>query len=81
MTEISQVPEVVRKCISRRFGLAPSSITDATVAADVAGWDSLAYAELLMMIEQGVGVDLPVHDLLHADNVGHLIRTIQDYLS
>ncbi len=81
MTEARQVPEVVRKCISGRFGIASSSITDTTIAADVAGWDSLAYAELLMMIEQNIGVDLPVHNLLHVDNVGQLIREIQDYLS
>ena len=76
----SDVPQIVRKCISRRFGVDAKSITDKTVAADVPGWDSLAYAELLMMIEQSLDVILRVNELLYAEDVGVLTLKIQEQL-
>ena len=76
----ADVPQIVRKCIARRFGVDVKSITDKTVAADVPGWDSLAYAELLMMIEQSLDVMLPVNQLLYVEDVGALTLKIQEQL-
>jgi acyl carrier protein len=75
MTE-EEVFESVRDAIRVRFGAPKASINRTTVAADIAGWDSVNHAALLMELEVMLGKELPVEDLFSVANVGDLCAQI-----
>lgn len=54
------------------FQVPAASVTRATQAADVQGWDSLAHARVIMSIERHCGVRLPARQAFEAANVGAL---------
>lgn len=51
-------------------------VTDATVASDVDGWDSLSHSILIMKIEEEFGTDLPMERIYEVNNVGELVDLI-----
>ena len=54
------------------FGDDDLTITDATTAEDVEGWDSAAHISLMFGIEEEFGVRFSDEELTAFDNVGEL---------
>lgn len=52
------------------------SLTDATTAADVPGWDSLSHITLIGTIEDEFDIKFPMKDVVHMKNVGELVDKI-----
>lgn len=53
-------------------------ITDATSAADIEDWDSIANINLMVAIEQGFGVRFRGNELGEFRNVGELKRFLEE---
>ena len=57
------------------------AINDATTAADINGWDSMAHINLIVAIEKQFGVKFTAADIgaMRGDgqNVGHLVRLLE----
>ncbi len=71
---------IVTKAIAVQFGVSESSITPATVAADVEGWDSFAHSQLVMAVERGLPRSLPVRPWLGARKVADLADLVRKIL-
>lgn len=56
----------------------PVSISRATRAMDVRGWDSLSHTMILMNLEDGFGVELPMDRVLRLGTVGDLVDLIAE---
>jgi acyl carrier protein len=56
------------------FGDVP--LTAATVAADIAGWDSLTHVSLLLAVEETFGVRFSLGETEKTRNVGELVELI-----
>ena len=56
-------------------------IGDATAAADVDGWDSLAHINLVVAIESGFGVSFAAQEITALENVGDLKKLLAKKLA
>jgi acyl carrier protein len=56
-------------------------LTDATVAGDVAGWDSLAHVNFMFSIEREFGVQFSEEEFVGFRDIGHLKRLLGDKLN
>jgi acyl carrier protein len=56
----------------------PVAITRETKAMDVRGWDSLTHTMVLMQIEDGFGIRLPIDRVLGLNSVGELVDLIAE---
>ena len=52
------------------------TLTDATTAADVPGWDSLNHITLIGTVEDEFDVKFPMKDVVGMKNVGELVDKI-----
>ncbi len=57
------------------------SITRNTRAMDVRGWDSLSHTMILMQLEDGFGIRLPMERVLRLATVGDLVDLIAELKS
>ena len=63
--------------IFREYFENPSlSLSDATTARDVEGWDSLAHVSLVVAIEKEFGIQLGVKHSSKLKNLGELVNAI-----
>jgi acyl carrier protein len=77
MTSESQaVLDRVATVMQRTFRSGSIAISARTTSADVAGWDSLSHALLIMGIEQEFGIVLPFEEVYALNNVGELVELI-----
>lgn len=53
-------------------------VTDATVAGDVAGWDSLMHITLISTVEDEFDIQIPMKDIVTLKDVGHLVDLIAE---
>jgi acyl carrier protein len=53
------------------------NLTDEMTAEDVEGWDSLSHFTLIVSVERSFHVKLTLAEIQRLDNVGALIRLIQ----
>ena len=56
----------------------PVPITRDTCAMDVRGWDSLSHTMILMNLEDGFGLRLPIERVLRLSTVGDLVDLIAE---
>lgn len=56
----------------------PVPISRATRAMDVRGWDSLSHTMILMNLEDGFGIQLPMDRVLRLGTVGDLVDLIAE---
>jgi acyl carrier protein len=56
----------------------PVTITRATQAMEVRGWDSLSHTMILMQLEDGFDVRLPMERVLGLSSVGDLVDLIAE---
>jgi acyl carrier protein len=65
--------------IRRTFRLTESvEIMRETTSADIAGWDSLSHALLIMGIEEEFSLILPLDRMYELGNVGELLDVIRN---
>lgn len=70
---------LVRQVIASEFGVDPASITAATVAGDVMGWDSFSHGTLILELESVLGQSLPLERTLEVQNVGELAQLVEEF--
>jgi acyl carrier protein len=56
-------------------------LTDATVAAEVPGWDSLSHINVVLAVEKHFGVRFKSAEVLRLKNVGDLQRLVDSKLA
>jgi acyl carrier protein len=66
----------LRGVIGATFEIDPASVTEATTAAEVPGWNSLSHLILLTGIEKEFDVELPMAQAYAAQNIGEMVRLI-----
>jgi acyl carrier protein len=66
------------RIIRETVGCGPVTITRETRAMDVRGWDSLSHTMILMQLEDGFGIRLPMERVLTLGSVGELIDLIAE---
>jgi acyl carrier protein len=71
-----ELVDIVMSGISEQFGVGKQSLSEATVASDVAGWDSFSHGQLLLGIETRLGRPLQLDRLFAVKTVGELIDGI-----
>jgi acyl carrier protein len=54
----------------------PAALTPGTPIGDL-GLDSIAVMELVVVVEQRLGIRIPDEDLVHAGTVGDLVRVVE----
>lgn len=73
---LEQVTEVLRE----EFEDDELEVTDATIADDVRGWDSLTHLSLTHEIEKTFGIKFTMGEIQSFKNVGDMIDTIIKHL-
>ncbi|MFO1450647.1 MAG: acyl carrier protein [Opitutaceae bacterium] len=56
----------------------PVPISRTTRAMDVRGWDSLSHTMILIQLEDGFGISLPMDRVLRLGTVGDLVELIAE---
>lgn len=56
------------------------SVTDATVAADIDGWDSLEHINLIVAVERAFGIKFTMGETTGLKNVGEMVDKILAHL-
>jgi len=75
MDTLSHVGGIIRKT----FRVPESEqISRSTTSADVAGWDSLSYATLIMDVEEAFGIELPFDRVYELQDVGELVDLVDE---
>ena len=67
-----EVGAEVRAIVARSFGIDAATVSAATTAEDVDGWNSLAHATLVMRLERIFNVDLDRSAAFGAQDLGAL---------
>ena len=71
-----EIGERVREIIAASFHVPPSTISDATRAADIEGWDSLAHATLILRLQRILKVRLDPGQANAAQDVAGLTALV-----
>ncbi len=66
--------------IARHFECSANSITRKTKAADVDGWDSLAHASVMLLIEQRFGITFQENEIFTFQSVGEIADRVEELL-
>jgi len=77
---MNDIGEKVRDVIAASFRAPASTITDATKAADVEGWDSLAHATMILRLQRIFKIRLDPGEANSAQDVGGLIALVRKAL-
>jgi len=77
MTPEDILPQAAR-IIRDTLQCGPVPITRETQAMHVRGWDSLSHTMILMQLEDGFGVRLPMERVLGLSTVGDLVDLIAE---
>ncbi len=77
---MSQLLEEVNSVIRDAFSDQTISVTEATTADEVEGWDSLMHLNLVIALEKRFGIRFSTSEISHlkeeGQNVGSLLRLI-----
>lgn len=71
---LSQTARIIRDTLE----CGPVPIARETQAMHVRGWDSLSHTMILMQLEDGFGVRLPMERVLRLGTVGELVDLIAE---
>lgn len=74
---LARTGEIIRETIQ----CGPVPITRATQAMDVRGWDSLSHTMILLRLEDGFGITLPMERVFGLGTVGDLADLIAELKS
>ncbi len=62
--------------VGETFPAHRGTVTRATTADDVAGWDSLGHSILLTRLSRKLGIDIDENSAARAQNVGELVDVL-----
>jgi acyl carrier protein len=68
--------ERLKQVMAELFACAPEAIPDDATPETLAGWDSLRQVELMLALEQELGVRVPMEEMLELTS----LQKIDDYL-
>jgi len=71
---LQQAAQIIRDTLQ----CGPVPITRETQAMHVRGWDSLSHTMILMQLEDGFGVRMPMDRVLGLSTVGDLVELIAE---
>jgi acyl carrier protein len=71
---LKQAGQIIREALQ----CGPVAIGRETQAMDVRGWDSLSHTMILLQLEDGFGVRLPMDRVLGLSSVGELVDLISE---
>jgi acyl carrier protein len=75
-----EIRNLVRESLVELIDNEAIVVTDATVAEDVDGWDSIVHIKLLFAIETALGIQFEVSEMAAPADVGELLDLIQSKL-
>lgn len=81
LVENAAILDKISATAAEHFNDPDLTLTYETVAADVAGWDSLAHIQFLMEIENAFKIRFKSSEVSSFANVGALVERIQTKLS
>lgn len=73
---LGKVTEIIRDVFDEESIV----VTDATVAGDVEGWDSLMHITLIGTVEDEFGVKFAMKDIVGMKNVGQMVDLILEQI-
>ena len=76
MSVEQKLNQIFREVFGRDVALTPE-----TTAADVAGWDSLTHITLISAVEEGLGMNFTMAEILEMKNVGEMIEIIKSRIA
>jgi len=76
-----EIRTVVYDAIASTFRAPVDSVTAETTASDIDGWDSVSTSHLFFAIEDRLGRELPIGELLETANVGELVAALHRFMS
>jgi acyl carrier protein len=71
------VVEKVRRVVAESFSVDPAGISEATVADDIEGWDSLAHARLILRLQRVLNITLDPAAANAAQGVAALVVLVR----
>ena len=77
---LAELRATIVSTISETFDVDAASISDATVAAEIEGWDSLGHTVLMARLSQRLGSGVPAPIAAAASNVGGLVTMLAAHL-
>ena len=77
-TPHQEILDRVRQILAEQFNTAPESITRATAALDIDGWDSVTHVYVMLEIERRFGVTIRDDRVFTLDNVGDLVDLLAE---
>ena len=81
MRSEAEIQSIVYESIAATFRFPIDRVGPATTASDIDGWDSVSTSRLFFAIEDRVGVELPIEDMLTAKNVSELISVVLRFIN
>ena len=76
--QIELIIEQIAQAIREETDDHAVTISSTTTAADVAGWDSVAHARIMLNVEARLGVPVDLSATFEAKDVGELARMIAE---
>ena len=70
---IAKLTEIIKDVLD----LKELSLTEATVASDVEGWDSLSHITIISEVEEEFDMKFPMKSVIGMKNIGEMIDIIQ----
>lgn len=58
------------------FGVAPETVSRETVQEDIEGWDSVGHLNLMLMLEDGFGLQLEIEDMEKLTSVASILEHV-----
>jgi acyl carrier protein len=77
VSDSEQVLDRIAKVMRGTFTVPPAfTVSRATSAVDVEGWDSLSHSLFILAVEDEFGIDLPLDKTYEMQNIGELVDLI-----
>jgi len=75
------ISEKLKQVILGELGLKEFNLKDETIASEVPGWDSLNHINIILAIENNMGIKFKGLEILKAKNIGDLQKLIDSKTS
>ncbi|TDH60000.1 acyl carrier protein [Dankookia rubra] len=72
MTILGDLEAILRDVFAREV-----LVTLQTTAADIVGWDSFRHVEIIILLEEKYGIELPVSEVNDAKTLGQLAALVE----
>jgi acyl carrier protein len=78
---MAEVPEKVKSIISEQLGVKPEEVTPQASFIEDLGADSLDTVELVMALEEELGIEIPDEDAEKMTTVGDAVKYIEEKIA